>query len=48
MHIAGKGNGVSDTKNFEVENTSTFTITVVANGDNGKFFCFDSILTKII
>lgn len=49
MQLIGNGHtGTTDTKNFEVENTSTFTIRVVANGDNGKFFCFDSMLTKII
>ena len=48
MQISGKGDGVSDTKNFEVENTSNLTITVIANGDNNKFFCFDTVLTKTI
>ena len=48
MQIKGKGNVATDTKNFEVENTSTLTITVVASGDNNKFFYFDSMLTKII
>lgn len=35
-------------KQFQVDSTSNLTINISANGDNNKYFYFDTVLTKII
>lgn len=48
LQVNGNGTIGTGTKQFQVEGTTTFTIKIVANGDNNKFFYFDSVLTKIV
>lgn len=48
LQVNGNGTIGTDTKQFQVEGTATFTIKIVANGDNNKFFYFDSVLTKTV
>lgn len=48
LQVNGNGTLGTGTKQFQVESTSTFTIKIVANGDNNKFFYFDSVLTKTV
>lgn len=48
LQVNSNGTLGTGTKQFQVESTSTFTIKIVANGDNDKFFYFDSVLTKTV
>lgn len=48
LQVNGNGTIGTGTKQFQVEGTATFTIKIVANGDNNKFFYFDSVLTKTV
>ena len=48
LRVNGNGTLGTGSKQFQVKSTSTFTIKIVASGDNNKFFYFDSVLTKTI
>ena len=48
LQVNSNGKLGTGTKQFQVESTATFTINIVANGDNDKFFYFDSVLTKTV